>query len=142
MPYITAMPAKSPTLFLAIAAMLLGVACTDAPTATSIPAASPGISGRITSVVPTGTFSGRVLVEFAPGQPNTGPKALVTITGTTTVFVVRSGNAGFDPNGEFRSLTAGQWVRVWFTGPVAESYPVQGTAGSIAIDSLAQSISN
>ncbi|MCC6242827.1 MAG: DUF3221 domain-containing protein [Gemmatimonadaceae bacterium] len=127
---------------LAVVALAIGVACTDAPTAASIPAASPGISGRITSIVQTGTFSGRVLVEFAPNQPNTGPKALVTVTGTTTIFVVRQGNSAYDPNGEFRSLTAGQWVRVWFNGPVAESYPVQGTAGSIAIDSTGQSVSN
>jgi hypothetical protein len=30
-------------------------------------------------------------------------------------------------------LSAGQRVAVWFTGPVAESYPVQATAGAIEI---------
>jgi hypothetical protein len=63
------------------------------------------------------------------------------VTGTTNIFVVRSGNVSlFDSNGEFRSLALGQWVRVWFNGPVAESYPVQGTAGTVVIDSLAISV--
>jgi len=121
--------------------LVSAIACGDAPTAPTVPSSPEGIAGRITSVVATGNFSGRILVEFNPSSATSGPKALVTVTGTTTIFVVRSGNVSlFDSNGEFRSLALGQWVRVWFNGPVAESYPVQGTAGTVVIDSLAISV--
>jgi hypothetical protein len=122
-----------------VAALL--AACSDSPTTPAIPDTPAGIAGRVTSIVSTGNFSGRVLVEFNPGSPNTGPKALVNVTGTTKVFVVRTGNStAYDGNGEFRSFAVGQWVRVWFTGPVQESYPVQGTAGTVVIDSLGVSV--
>jgi Protein of unknown function (DUF3221) len=126
---------------LLVFATLGALACSDSPTTPVIPDTPAGIAGRVTSIVSTGNFSGRILVEFNPGSPNTGPKALVNVTGTTQVFVVRTGNsAAYDDNGEFRSFAVGQWVRVWFTGPVQESYPVQGTAGTVVIDSLGVSV--
>ncbi len=33
----------------------------------------------------------------------------------------------------FEALKVGQQVRIWFSGPVAESYPAQVTAGQIVI---------
>jgi hypothetical protein len=33
----------------------------------------------------------------------------------------------------FDAFESRQWVRVWFDGPVSESFPVQGTAGQIVI---------
>ena len=112
-------------------------ACSDSPTAPTIPGIPPDITGRITSIVPTGSFSGQVLVEALPGQPNVGRKGLVAINGSTVVFVLKSGDAsGFDSNGEFRNLATGQWVRVWYAGPVMDSYPEQGTAATLVVDSL------
>lgn len=112
-------------------------ACSDSPTAPVIPSTPAGIAGRITSVVPNGHFSGRVLVEFDPISPNAGPKAIVTVDGATDIFVVKSGvTTAYENTGEFRSLAVGQWVRVWFRGAVAESYPVQGTGATVVVDSL------
>jgi hypothetical protein len=33
----------------------------------------------------------------------------------------------------FHTLENKQWVKIWFTGPVIESSPVQGTAGQIVL---------
>jgi hypothetical protein len=33
----------------------------------------------------------------------------------------------------FNTLENKQWVKIWFTGPVTESFPVQGTAGQVVI---------
>lgn len=116
---------------------LLVAACSDAPTAPVVPSTPAGIAGRITSVVPTGNFSGRVLVEFDPLSPNSGPKAIVAVDGITAIFVVKSGaNTAYENTGEFRSLAVGQWVRVWFRGAVMESYPIQGTGATVVVDSL------
>ncbi len=109
------------------------LSCRDSSTEPLIPVEPPGISGRITVVTPRDNFRGTVLVEFDPTSTNSGPKALTTVTGAT--IIVRPAGDEAD----FRALATGQWVRVWFTGPVAESYPVQGTARAIAIDSAAVS---
>ena len=119
-----------------VALLVLG-ACSDSsddkPTEPTTPA---GITGRITSVFPTGPFKGTIRVEFNPGNPNDGPKAIVNVTTLTTILTVARDEV------DFRSLSNGIWVRVWFDGAVAESYPLQGTAGTITIDSLGSSVSN
>jgi hypothetical protein len=60
------------------------------------------------------------------GVQNTCDRASVTITGATRVFAVIEGQ---DPVPvDYLALRVGGQVEVWFTGPVAESYPVQATA--------------
>jgi len=64
-----------------------------------------------------------MLVEAPPGaQYPVGDKASVTVA--TSTKVIDEAGASVDA----ASLTAGTRVDVWFDGPVAESYPVQGTA--------------
>lgn len=85
-----------------------------------IPSEAPSIAGVITEIDPTR----RVRVE----DSESGKKAVVRITAETRIL---------DRNGEARSdaaLSVGQAVRVWFVGPVAESFPVQATAGILVID--------
>lgn len=124
-----------------LAAVLL-LSCSDSPTAPGIPGTQPGIRGRVTSIVPTGTFSGLVLVEENPGQPNIGAKSLVTVTGSTAIFVARSGTpTEYDADGEFRALATGQWVRVWFRGTPTNDYPAEGTAGTFVVDSSGVTVS-
>lgn len=108
--------------------------CGDSAGLPTEPTAPVGIAGRITSVVPSGNFRGTILVEFDPSSPSSGPKALVTVTGASIILLVSR------DEGEFRALQLGQWVRVWFDGPVAESYPVQGTAATVVIDSAGASV--
>lgn len=115
------------TLALIFGAMLM--ACGDSTSAPDVPSGPAGIAGRITSVVPEGTYRGAIRVEANPLSSSGSPKADVTVlNGTIVLLTTRK-------EGDFRSLAVGQWVRVWFEGAVMESYPVQGTAGTVVIDS-------
>ena len=96
----------------------------------TVPATAAYMSGRITSVVQSGAFAGTIRVEAIPSNANAGLKALAKVDAVTVVLSVEG------KVGEFRSLAVGQWVRLWFDGAIAESYPVQGTAGTVKIDSL------
>ena len=71
-----------------------------------------------------------MLVVADPDVASSVDRAWVRITSTTTVWA---------PAGEDRTeltvddLAEGQRVAVRFVGPVAESYPVQATAGDVEI---------
>jgi len=114
--------------------LLVVAACSDSEKAPSEPTTPAGITGRITSVFATTTYSRVVRVEYNPNNPNDGPKAMVTVTNATNILTLSR------EQGDFRSLNTGIWVRVWFDGAVMESYPVQGTAGTLVIDSLGSSV--
>ena len=134
-------PTAAPTRMRPIIGFVLSAAiwvaassCGDSAKSPTEPTTPVGIAGRVTSIVPAGNFRGTILVEFDPSSPNGGPKALVTVTGASVILLVSR------DEGEFRALQLGQWVRVWFDGPVAESYPVQGTAATVVIDSAGSSV--
>ena len=59
-----------------------------------------------------------------------GGKGTATLTSATTIWAIDRAV------GDVRSLATGHWVRVWFTGPVAMIYPVQGAAAAVVVDSL------
>ncbi len=84
-----------------------------------------GVRGSITSI------SGAVvLVEEDPADESGSPKGAFTVTGETDILQRQGGEqvpASFD------DLRVGQLVEAEYAGPVAESYPSQGTAGSIVI---------
>ncbi len=94
------------------------------------PTGAPYMSGRITAISESGTSGGSVRVEANPLSSTQGLKAVARVDGATIVLL-----PGNKPWG-FRSLAIGQFVRVWFDGVVSESYPVQGFAATIVIDSL------
>ena len=110
---------------------LLAIACAPAATP-GIPNTPASITGRITSVNRAGEKIGSIRVEAQPGDSAGSEKAVARIGQGTPVFGPGGAAADFD------ALKVGQWVRVWFTGPVAQSYPVQATASAVAIDSLAR----
>jgi hypothetical protein len=95
----------------------------------SLPSDTPGIEGVVASVEAAagdGTFT--VLVEVPEGVDPTGfvsDKASVRITPETLIF------SPGGSSGDASLIASGVGIRVWFEGPVAESYPVQGTAGAI-----------
>jgi len=93
------------------------------------PLGEPFLSGQVTSVVPSGSAV-IVLVEQRPGVADAGEKALARVDDVTVVRLLN------DQPGTYRSVSTGQWVRVWFEGAVSESYPVQGLAARVVIDSL------
>ena len=111
--------------------LLLALACTPSA-APRLPESPPSISGRITSVDRAGEKIGSIRVEAQPADSAGSDKAVARIGQGTTVVGVGGTVTDFD------ELKVGQWVRVWFSGPVAQSYPVQASASAVAIDSVAK----
>jgi len=93
------------------------------------------IVGTVTAVLEGPGEDDDVLGSFdVEGDPDSGREydaATVTVTTGTSFFRDTADGVAqttFDP-GELEAAR----VEVWFTGPVAESYPVQATAGTILI---------
>lgn len=98
------------------------------------PEDTPGITGEIGAFqrVDSGTVIATMLVEGGP-QPHgaLSDKAMVSLTDETRLFSAEGGRIELD---EFEEAARdGATVSVWFTGPVAESYPVQGTAEAVQL---------
>lgn len=99
-------------------------------------AGSADIRGTITSIDPVnpeGRASdvvGSVLIEGSIEADTQVDKASVTITRATRIL--RQEGEGRRAV-TFEALEVGQRVQARFTGPVAESYPVQATAAEIVI---------
>lgn len=103
-----------------LAAMVSGCVAAEP----GLPAGQPYLTGTITAV---GGAPLTVRVEEMPGGLESGgAKAVARVTGKT---IITRGGEALAP-GELR---VGQRASVWFTGPVAESYPVQGEAAAIEI---------
>lgn len=97
-------------------------------TGSGLPESDPDITGVITSLT-AGAGTVTVLVEAPTTEPLAGgyDKASVTIREDTGVY---------DASGKkiaAEQLRQGQRVRAWFTGAVAESYPVQATALALQV---------
>lgn len=108
-----------------IAAAIAG--CAQQPPRT--PTSPPSIEGRVTAVDRAGERIGSIRVEANPAETSGSDKAVVRITQATNIV------RGDSVRADFGSLARGQWVRVWFIGPVRESYPVQADAALVQIDS-------
>lgn len=85
---------------------------------------------------PDSDVVGSILVEEQPDRPVGGPgppagdKASVTVD--TGSQILRHAGEGY-AEAAFDALEVGQVVQVWFSGPVAESYPVQAGAEAVVI---------
>lgn len=128
---------KRRTATFAMAACLAASACSSAPgdpdggsLAAMVPAEAASIIGDIAQVERTGGRV-RILVEQIPTRSAGYPIAWIAVNGGTDV-VQRSG--GSLSRGSSAELAVGMRVQAWFTGPVAESYPVQATAGTVLIE--------
>jgi hypothetical protein len=87
------------------------------------PRTAPSIIGQVTAIaLPV------ITVEEKPTEPHGSAKAFVRTTNDTQVL--RRGEGGLGT----AELQVGQQVKVWFTGPVMESYPLQATASVIVIE--------
>lgn len=118
--------ARTVVILLSLLVLLLGSACVTATP--RLPAEPAGITGEITSM-PEGTQPPFTILVEGGKQPEgaVSDKASVTISEKTVVV---------GPNGnrvEADALREGAAVKVWFEGPVAESYPVQGGAGYVQL---------
>jgi hypothetical protein len=107
----------------------VALACKGPPP--KIPDAPPSIEGRVTAVQKSGERIGRINVDAGSASAAGLAKAAVRVTESTTVIGLPPKKAKTD----FNALQPGLWVRVWFVGPVGQSYPVQANAGTIVVDS-------
>jgi hypothetical protein len=122
------MPRPIGMLLIVLVAGGVGLTCADdssSPKMTreTLPDDPPSIVGVITA-----RDANRVQIEENPADTFGSAKAIVRITTATRIV----GPAGLSWPAD--SLRAGQRVRAWFVGPLAESYPVQTGAAAIAID--------
>ena len=110
------------------AAAIAAFACA-APKA---PTGPPGIVGKIESIQGDGNEWSILVVGGKQAAGAVSDKASCRITADTTIL--DSAGVAIGPD----RLRQGDNVAVWFTGPVAESYPVQGTASRIEVREAAQ----
>ena len=88
-----------------------------------LPTSAPDIRGTITAVE-----ARRIRVEEVPAEQSGSAKASVAFDDRTPILRRAGGRATAD------ALVQGAVVSVWFTGPVAESYPVQARARAIVVE--------
>lgn len=93
------------------------------------------IRGKITNVSPNQTghaqIVGTIRVEGKVEKDTGFDKASIRITNETVIE--RKGKDGKRTREKFSAFKDGQFVESSFTGPVAESYPVQANAKSVLI---------
>lgn len=129
------MPRTRRTAIFALAVCLAAPACTRLPgepaLQASVPADAASIIGEITQVERSDDGPLRILVEQIPSRSAGEPIAWITVNRRTDVLQRAGGSLSAASPAEFE---VGMRVQVWFTGPVAESFPVQATAGTILIE--------
>ncbi len=97
----------------------------------TVPEEEPDLEGQITSIGrAAGSSAVQILVEAHPGRYDGSDKAYALVPNDRVVFLRRNGSHRSAAIGD---LEKGLWVQIWFDGPVAESYPLQGTAGTVVI---------
>ena len=118
-----------PALAAALALVLLS-ACTASGDAAPAPD-DPGIRGAITSLSDgSGDVTGSVRIVGAIDHDTSYDRAVVRVESDAKIYR-QSWEQWIEVT--FADLKVGQSVEAWFTGPVAESYPVQVKASQIVI---------
>jgi hypothetical protein len=86
--------------------------------------------GFITEIHPMqeSGISGQISVESHADKIVT--KYTITIEDETLIFQQDGDNLR---NANFAALETKQWVQIWFSGPVMESWPMQATAKQVVI---------
>ena len=106
--------------------MALAMACAapapPEPNQSNVTTREADIRGTVTKVE-----GNQIRVEATPDEFR-GAKAVVTLTDATTI---RKKSGGTLSAGSIRK---DQVVRVWFTGAVAQSYPIQAEAAEVIVE--------
>lgn len=114
-------------LGLLIGLVVVAVDCTSPPKALETEADFSGFITEIHLIGEKGTL-GQILVESHADK--LVDKYMVTITDETLIFKQDGENRR---QGAFETLEATQQVQIWFSGPILESFPKQGTAEQVVI---------
>jgi len=121
-------------LFIVVAAACLALTGCAAGAA-SAPDTEPDIRGVVTDVSSAGGSSASLRVvwtEDAVIGAQTGYDAAQVAVNDDTELLSRAAD-GSVADAEMEEIAVGTVVEAWFEGPVAESYPVQATAGTLVI---------
>jgi hypothetical protein len=117
---------------LGLAGLLIGLVAVSASCA---PAAEPieteaDFTGFITEIHPTqeSGIAGQISVESHADKIVT--RYTITIKDETLIFREDGDNLR---SATFAALEIQQWVEIWFSGPVMESWPMQATAQQVVI---------
>jgi hypothetical protein len=94
---------------------------------------NPEVRGTITSVSGSAT-AGSIFIDGTTLETTGIDKASVTIDSKTEILRRQGGKF---QKARFSDLRVGQTAQATFTGPVLQSYPVQGTARQVVILSAA-----
>jgi hypothetical protein len=86
--------------------------------------------GFITEIRPNGEGDILGQIDVESHADKIVSKYVITITNETLIFQQDGNDLR---RAAFETLENKQWVKIWFTGPVTESFPVQGTAGQVVI---------
>jgi hypothetical protein len=116
-----------------LSATLLGLSMACALAADAEPKSKPpkaDVRGKIETVSLKGGMVGRLLIEGTKEKDTQHDKASVRLTKATKVYKWVDGKK---KEAKVEDLKKGATVQADFTGPVAESYPVQATAKEILI---------
>jgi hypothetical protein len=105
--------------------VLAGTAVLATACAAGVPADPPGITGLVETVAQAGDGAS-ILVT------GSGPVGKASVFIDTRTVLLRKTDTGTSAL-LLADITAGARVSVWFDGPVAESYPVQGHAGTVLL---------
>ena len=112
---------------LLIGLMVLSVDCTSATKPIETEADFTGFITEIHPMQEKG-ISGQISVESHADKIVT--KYTITIEDETLIFQQDGDNLR---NANFAALETKQWVQIWFSGPVMESWPMQATAKQVVI---------
>ena len=114
----------APALAVMLACLIAG--CQMGKTAAP---ASPDVRGKITSVSGSAA-AGSIFIDGTALETSTLDKASVRIESRTEILRQRNGKV---VKAAFSELRVGELAQATFTGPVLQSYPVQGTARQVVI---------
>lgn len=100
----------------------------------SLPDTEPDIRGTATDV--TASDDGASVTFLLTDLESELGAAVITVTSDTRVLLDDGGSRLVRVDGS--EIAEGDTVRVWITGPVRESYPVQADAGTVLIEGEAR----
>ncbi|MGD9117569.1 MAG: DUF3221 domain-containing protein [Dehalococcoidia bacterium] len=86
--------------------------------------------GFITEINPDGGSEGLGQISVESHADKLVTKYVITINDETLIFQQDGDNLR---ETDFEALENQQWVKIWFTGPVMESFPMQATAEQVVI---------
>lgn len=118
-----------------LATMLLAALILLAGCAASLPAEPATIRGVVTSVNTSenGLVTLRVVAHADAGAQLSLDAADVSLSPSTKVFATPNGSKTRATRSSASAIEIRDFVEVWITGPVRESYPVQADADAVLV---------